>query len=176
MAKLGKSEKRLVALAVMVICAIVLVEFVITPVLERRKRLENSVARAQNDLADIQILAQDYARVMARSSQAANRLDRRPAGFSLFSFLDTLAGQAGVKSHLAYMNPSASPVPESPFRRSQVDLKLQRISMEQLMQYLYRIESSDNEVFVRRMKITRTGKDEPYVDAVIQVVTLELAA
>jgi general secretion pathway protein M len=175
MTRLGRSEKRLVLLASVVVCGILLTEFVITPVAAHKKKVETRLARATADQTDLRLLSRELGGLKARASGATAKLDSRPQGFNLFSHLEVLAGEAGVKPFLKSMNPSTSPVPDSPYRRSQVELKLERIGMDLVMGFLYKIESQDNGVYVRRVKITETGKGEPYVDAVLHVVTLERA-
>ena len=49
---------------------------------------------------------------------ARTNMAGRTSGFTLFSFLDTLAGQAGLKDRIAYMKPSTSILEDSPFKLS----------------------------------------------------------
>jgi len=86
--------------------------------------------------------------------------------------LDQLAGEAGIKDHIAYMKPSKSRPKNSPYNLSMVELKLQGISIKQLTPYLYMVETSKNMVFIRRISITKTGK-EGMIDAILQVETFE---
>ena len=41
------------------------------------------------------------------------------------------------------------------------------MTMEQLTQYLYKIETSPNMVRLKRLSITRKGKEQAYLDAVL---------
>ena len=53
-------------------------------------------------------------------------------------------------------------------------MKLQTITMEQLTTYLYKVETSKNEVNVKRISIAKAGKQAGYIDAVLQVETFEI--
>jgi general secretion pathway protein M len=53
-------------------------------------------------------------------------------------------------------------------------MKLQAITLEQLTTYLYKIETSKNNVFIKRISITKTGKQEQFINAVLHVETIEI--
>ncbi len=53
-------------------------------------------------------------------------------------------------------------------------MKLQGLSMKQLSPYLYKVETSKNSVFVRRLSITKKGKEEGFIDVILQVETYEI--
>jgi len=52
-------------------------------------------------------------------------------------------------------------------------MKLEGITLDQLVRYLYRIEHPDDLVFVKRLSITDNRKEEGYLDSIIQVVTFQ---
>jgi len=56
---------------------------------------------------------------------------------------------------------------------SRVEMKLQEININDLVSYLYGIESSDNMVIVKRLSITKAGQGNALISAVIQVETIE---
>jgi hypothetical protein len=97
----------------------------------------------------------------------------RSSGFTLFSFLDTLAGQVGLKDRIAYMKPSKTTLENTAYALSVVETKLQNITMKQLTSYLYRIETSDNLVRVKGLSISKTGKQAGTVDAVLMAETFD---
>jgi len=53
-------------------------------------------------------------------------------------------------------------------------MKLQMISMEQLITYLHAVETSPNMVNVRRLSISRAGKDKGVIDAVMEFETVDM--
>ncbi len=170
--QLSKRERYAVYLAVVFISIYIGVEFVVSPFLERRARIERTLAAKTQTLADMRLLQAEYESLKNQTEQFQQYFARRPAGFTLFSFLDQLAGDTGVKDHIAYMKPSRSKPLNSPYTLSLVELKLQGININQLSPYLHRVETSRNMVFIRRISITKTGK-EGFVDAILQVETLE---
>ncbi len=55
------------------------------------------------------------------------------------------------------------------------DLAASTVTLEQLTQYLFQVETAGKSAKVKRISITKTSKQEGYVDVVLQVETLEAA-
>ena len=77
----------------------------------------------------------------------------------------------GIKDNVTRMKPSTSAVGD--VKMATVEVKIDTITMNQLSQYLYRVEYSGNNLFVKRMSISETSKPEGYIDVVLQVETVE---
>ena len=92
----------------------------------------------------------------------------------MFSFLDQLAGEAGVKDRISYMKPSTKVEKNSPYKISRVEMKLDAITLKQLTTYLYGVETSKNMVDIKRISISKKDKKQGLLTAVLQVETLEI--
>ena len=171
--QLSKREKAAVGIALTCICLYVMVDFAVLPYLAHIDRLERRVSSRTRVLAEMKRLQGDYQALSARADLTRKRYAGRQKGFTLFSFMDKLAGQVKVKKHMTYMKPTTTPQKNSPFKLSQVEMKLEGLTLKQLTAYLYRIETSKDLVFIKRMSITKTSKQQGLIDAVLQVETLE---
>ena len=60
------------------------------------------------------------------------------------------------------------------YKMAMVEMKLQSIDLKQLTTYLYRIETSNEMVFVRRISISKEEKGRGLVNVVLNVVTYEV--
>ena len=172
LSRLNRRERIAVIAAAACVFVFVVVEFIITPITERRTRLEAILRQKQSVLAEMQSMKREYMSLKGENERFRQNFTARPQGFTLFSFLDQLAGEAGVKDNIAYMKPSKSRPKNSLYPLSMVELKLERISITQLTPYIHMVETSKNMVFIRRISITKTGK-EGLIDAIIQVETFE---
>ena len=74
------------------------------------------------------------------------------------------------------MKPSTSAQKNSPYKISQVEMKLQGITLRQLTTYLHMVELSKNMVYIKKLSILKTGKPKGFVDAVLQVETTEMSS
>lgn len=172
--RLSRRDRTALIIGAAAVLVFVVVQFGVTPFLEWRDRLNRTLRSQSAALAEMREMEGEYAARKARSEAFARQFAQRPGGFTLFSFLDQLAGQTDIKNHIAYMKPSKSEEPDSPYTVSKVELKLEGINLKQLTPYLHRVEveNADKMVFVRRMSITRKG-DKGLIDVILQVETYE---
>ncbi|MFC1811339.1 type II secretion system protein GspM [Thermodesulfobacteriota bacterium] len=170
--QMSRREKYAVFICAGFICLFVFLQFILFPYFDERDRLTRAVQVKTKMLEDVQGLKSEYDAIQKSVDVSKLHMSRREEGFTLFSFLDKLAGQTGVKEHITYMKPSISGQKESPYKTSSVEMKLQAVSMEQLTAYLYMVETSKNMVRIKRISILKTGKDEGFIDVVMQVETL----
>jgi general secretion pathway protein M len=168
--QLAKREKYLIALAVVVIVFAVLIQLVVVPIMDSRERMQSGVAAKEKNLQEIVRLSYEYQVLKQGSETLSQRLSSRPTNFTLFSFLEKAAGEAGVKNNIKYMKPSAS-TGKGPFKESLVEMKLETITLKQMVEYLKLIESPDDIVSIKRISIQTNKKEEQYLDAILQVLT-----
>ena len=168
--QLAKREKYLISLAVIVIVLALVIQLAIMPFVERRERYNNNVTVKQKNLQEMVSLRQEYLALQQGSDIIAQRLASRTKNFTLFSFLEKAAGDAGVKENIKYMKPSAS-TGKGVFKESLVEMKLEKITLGQMVDYLKLIESPDMLVSIKRISIQSNKKETQYLDAILQVLT-----
>jgi general secretion pathway protein M len=172
--KLSKREKYSIYLIVGFICLFVFFQFILFPFIDERDRLKRTIKVKTKILKEMIVLKSEYDMIKKKSGLSKNLIAKRKKGFTLFSFLDKNTGEAGIKDHISYMKPSSSVQKNSKYKISLVEMKLQAITLEQLTTYLYKIETSKNNVFIKRISITKTGKQEQFINAVLHVETIEI--
>jgi len=172
--KLTRREKYSICVALSTIGLFVLFQFVIFPHMDKRKRLERAVQVKTQILAEITALKSEYDAIQKKNDQSSTRFRKREKDFTLFSFLDKLSGRAGIKENITYMKPSTTVQKNSPYKISQVEMKLQGLTLQQLTAYLHMIETSRNMIYINKLSILKTGKEKGFVDAVLQVETSEV--
>ena len=170
--KLARREKYLVSVAVACIVIFVVFQFLIFPFLESRERTARGLKTKQSGLYEIMALGAEYEGYKNSSQGMQQVLAKRKKGFTLFAFLEEAAGKAEIKPHIKYMKPSSSSG-TGPYKESTVEMKLEGVTLEQLAGYLYRIESPDNLVNIKRISINENKKEKGYLDAIMQVLTFQ---
>ena len=171
---LNKREKISVAAAVAAVVIFLVMQFLVFPLFDQNARLSRTISIRQQELEEIRSLQAAYRKTAKKTEQARHHLKTRKRGFTLFSFLDALAGQTGVKSHIAYMKPSTTSQKDSPYRRSMVEMKLKAITISQLLAYLHGIETSRDMISIKRLSISKGEKQSDLINSVFQVETLEM--
>ena len=172
--KLSKREKYSVYIAAASLCLFVLIQFIISPLMDKKRNIERTIRAKTEILKQMKVLKSDYESFTQKAALSKRRFAERKKGFTLFSFLDRLAGATGIKDHITYMKPSTSAEKNSPIKLSKVEMKIQAITMKQLVDYLHHVETSENMVTIKRLSISTTGKREGFLNAVLQVETYEI--
>jgi len=151
----------------------ILIQFIVFPSIDKRKRLKRTLQVKEDVLLEMINLKSDYDAIEKRTNLAKVRFENREKGFTLFSFLDRLTGKARIKEYVTYMKPSTTVQKNNLYKISQVEIKFKGLTLQQLTTYLHMVETSKNMVYIKRLSISRTGKQEGFVDAVLQIETVE---
>lgn len=171
--KLTKREKYAIYALSGAILLFILIQFIVFPSIDKRKRLKRTLQVKENALLEMIALKSDYNAIEKRTNLAKVRFENREKGFTLFSFLDSLTGIARIKEYVTYMKPSTTVQKDNLYKTSQVEMKLQGLTLQQLTTYLHMIETSKNMVYIKRLSISKTGEQEGFIDVVLQVETVE---
>lgn len=171
--KLNSREKYAVIGAMLCIFFFLVMQILIFPLLDKRERLTRVIQENTNALKEMQAMKADFDEFQKQAHAAKAMFAKRDKAFSLFSFLDRLIGDVGIKENVKYMKPSTSVQKETKLKITTVELKIQAITMEQLTRYLHGVEHTKNNLHIKRLSIAETGKPEGYVDVVMQVETFE---
>ena len=170
--KFARREKYFISAAAVFIGIFCLFQFLVFPFFDTRRRVQRGVRAKKIALKEIARLSSEYNRYRRSSQDIQEVIAHRRKGFTLFSFLEGKAGDAGVKEYIKYMKPSISKE-TGPYRESMVEMKLEEITLSQLVGYLYRIESRDNVVSIKRISIKKNKKKPGYLDTILQIVTFQ---
>jgi len=171
--KLNRREKYAVSAAAAFIALFILIQFVLFPMIGTRDRLRRLIDAQTKTLGEMLALKSEYDAVVSQVNLSKSRLEKRQKGFTLFAFLDELAGESGIKNKIKYMKPSSAAQKDGAVKLLLVEMKLEAVTMKQLNAYLYRVETSENAVFVKRIALSKADKSPGSVDAVLQVETYE---
>ena len=170
--KLAQREKNFIAAAACIVVAALLFQLVVSPVIDNRRRMRRGIEAKREALRTIATLSGEYTRFQEDALGTKQRLAGRQKNFTLFSYLEKAAGEAAVKKHIKYMKPSASTV-RGPFKESLVEMKLEKVTLQQLTGYLQKVESPQDIVSIRRISVQSGKGEDGYLDAVLQVLTLD---
>ncbi len=171
---LSKREKIAVTAAAVVIIVVALAQYVITPILNEHKLLKRNIRIKTQAVKEMRMLQTEYNNLARKTEQAKHRFANRKKDFRLFSFLEKLASEAGVKSNITNMKPSTSTSTDASYTISKVEMKLQAVTLNQITAFLHKVETTGNMVVIRRLSLSRTSKKKPYIDAILQVETITL--
>ena len=170
--RLGKRERLIVSAGVVFVACFLVFQGIISPYLEARQTLERSLARKEREVLDMAILQQEYRELKSRQSGVVEQLKSRSPQFSLFSYLEKQASEVKVKDRVTYMKPSSSELDEG-YLESVVEMKMEEVTLGQLVDFLTQVESVENVVVIKRISIQKNNRTEDLLDVVISIFTIE---
>ncbi len=171
--QLHPREKVILTLGLAAMAITLFAYWVVFPLMDRRERSERQAVVREKELREMAAYQKEYEQIQKESRHTATLLAKRAPDFSLFSFLDQLAGTTGIKKKIVYMKPSSVRDPEKQYNLSRVEIKLDDVNLDQISRFLYRIETSPHLINVPRLSIKQTKQEGGFLEAVLQVETLE---
>ncbi len=171
---LQRREKIMIYAAGAILGCFLIAHIIIFPILDGRTSLENQIKSRTSELQEMRELKAEYESLTKDLNSSEARLKLRPKEFTLFSFLDDLAGKSGIKQNIENMKPSTSNLKGSPYTLSMVEMKMNSLTMEQLITFLHGVETSPNMIWVKRISITKGEREGQLLNSILQVETFQL--
>ena len=171
--RLEKREKLILLFGIFFVTGFIVLQAIVLPYMEARKTMTRSLSRNESELVGIELLRQEYLDLKSRQGDIEKRLAERTPGFSLFSFLEEQAAATKVKNRVTYMKPTANEIDEG-FNESIVEMKMERVTLDQLVAFLVKIESEEKIVSIQRISIQENGQEDGLLDSVLSIKTFEL--
>jgi general secretion pathway protein M len=172
--KLNKRERYAIMIAVSVVGIFLIVQLIIEPIFSKTEQKKKNLQTKSVMLEQMRQWQAEYEGLTQKSNLSKAHFGNRQKGFTLYSFLNQLAGEAEIKDRITNMKPTKKAQKNSPYKLSQVEMKLDAITLEQLTNYLYKVETSKNMVEIKKISITKKDKKQGLITAVLQVETVEL--
>ena len=152
MIDLKNKERKLIAVCAALVFAALVHGLIVSPILKKRSELDNKTSAALDQLYELKLLQREYDQILAENKIINQRLSKRPRDFALFSFLDQTANKLNLKKNLTSLKPSRKNIDNS-LAEDIVEVKLEGISLENLVNYLYEIESAGAAIAVASIRI-----------------------
>ena len=144
--RLERRERIFLWGGIIFVCCFLIFQGIVSPYLEAKQKLESSLLRARNDMLEMEILQSQYQDLRKRQGEISRMIDQRQPGFSLFTFLEQQANAVRVKDRVTYMKPSSTELDDG-FQESAVEMKMEQITLKQLVDFLSKIESCVLNIF-----------------------------
>ncbi|MGI6656923.1 MAG: hypothetical protein ACOX5Z_08915 [Desulfobulbus sp.] len=173
--QLSARDRRALIVGTALLAGFALLQFGLFPALATKERLERRVAHKEKAVAEMRLLQERHRQVHQHSGRLSEVLASRAEDFSLFSFLEQAAAAGAVKEQVVSMKPSASSA-DGPLSQSLVEMKIQAVSLSQLVGLLERVESPEHLVGVDKIAIQTSSRHPGLLDATLLMVGIDRPA
>jgi len=168
--QLTQDQQRIVIAGLVFVAAALFVQFAVFPYLDARNKVRNAIAGSEKTLRELAGLGGEFGVLRQRSGEIRRAIERRPPDFTLLSHLERRAVEAGVKTNIRSIRPLRS-VAVGAYEEAAVEIRLDKMTMKQLTDFLYLMESPEDAVRIRRMSVEKTREDPGYLNVQIQAHT-----
>jgi general secretion pathway protein M len=154
--RMAPRERLFLGIAVLSTVVLVLYLGIWDPLQTNREQLTRRIAAKEKDLAEMQRLRDMYLDVQRRFD--ANRAAFSTGEFNLFAYLQGEISQAVSKEHIISMNPSTKKI-GTEYQEEMVEIKLQQLSLPQIVDLVYRVEKGEHPLRFSRLQIKKRFND-----------------
>ncbi len=170
--KLEKRERILVQIAGALVAVLIAYNFAVAPIMDYVDGLDDRIAARERDLAGVQRLAATYATL--KSELNVVRHNTVPAGkdFSLFSVVEASFSKSVGHDKIGSITPQADKKLPDGLVQYSVQLKLNDVSLAQIVDALYAVRALPVPVGVADLRIERRSQNTHSFDVDLTCVAL----
>ena len=144
----------------------------IDPLFKHSADLDRQIISARRQLAELRTMQQEYQRQKSVVDTINNQL-KQQQNFAIFSRLEEFAGQTGIRNKILYMKPTVS-TPSEVYNEESVEIKMEGVTLEQLVRYLHQVENSPQLLKIKRLEIKPRFDNRQILTATFRVSAFTL--
>ncbi len=166
-------EKWMVAAAVAAVLSLVIFHGMVKPVTGFHERKQHAVAVKTDLLGRMKTLSAEYRLLQNRQASVQGNAVNQAENFNLFSFLEKVAGGAGLKERIGYMKPATRPSDTPAQIRRVVEMKLQGIDIGDLVTFLHGVEAANVPVTIHTLSVLKAGEAGEHLSVIVKCESVE---
>ena len=166
----SQRERIIVSAGGSVVAAVLVFLVIIDPLTTSIDKLDRQARRKAKDSQELALVAQEYLVKQARIGKLEQRMPIPPAQFSLLAFMEEATTTAQIRDRIVGMQPQA-PIVVQGYQETSVDLRLDGVSLPQILALLVAIEQAPYDVQVHHLQMKPKYDNPVNLDATLKIVT-----
>ncbi len=166
----SQRERIIVAAGGAVVAATLVFLLIIDPLMATIDKLDRQARRKAKDSQELALVAQEYVVKQTRIAKLEQRMPIPPAQFSLLAFMEEATTTAQIRDRIVGMQPQA-PIVVQGYQETAVDLRLDGVSLPQILALLVAIEQAPYDVQVHHLQLKPKYDNPVNLDATLRIVT-----
>lgn len=150
---------------------IVAFQVFVRPAISRVRTLRRVLSDKRQVLGELRAKSEEYNVISRELEKIRLEMGRQPEGRKILSFVERIQKDCGLMQKVVYMKPSTMTVNDV-YEETTIEIKLQSITLDQLTQFLLKIESSELTIGIRTLDIKRGVRDSRLLDTIVKLVSL----
>jgi general secretion pathway protein M len=168
--RFSQRERIIVAAGVTAVTAALVFLLVIDPLMATIDKLDRQARRKAKDSQELALVVQEYMVKQARIAKLEQRMPSPPAQFSLLAFMEEATTTAQIRDRIVGLQPQ-TPIVVQGYQETAVDLRLDGVSLPQILALLVAIEQAPYDVQVHHLQMKPKYDNPVNLDATLRIVT-----
>ena len=166
----SQRERIIVSAGGAMVAAALVFLLIIDPLMATIDKLDRQARRKAKDSQELALVAQEYVVKQARIATLEQRMPIPPAQFSLLAFMEEATTTAQIRDRIVGMQPQA-PIVVQGYQETAVDLRLDGVSLPQILALLVAIDQAPYDVQVHHLQLKPKYDNPVNLDATLRIVT-----
>ncbi len=168
--QLNQRERIFVFAGGFAIVLVLLYFAIVAPYQSALNRLDRQITVRSGQLQEVKVLQTQYLALQQQMSRMERLLGQRQ-NFSALTFVENLVERTAGRENLLSMRPQ-SPEVRNEFTVDAVEIKLERLTLRELLEFLLGIEEAATPMQVRNLYLKQRFDDRSLLDATMTVTAL----
>jgi len=169
--RLTQREKQFAIGGTVLLGLFVAFQVFVRPALSRVRMLRAVVAEKRETLNKLHTKSEEYNALRSQLEQVRQTIEDQQRDRQILSFIERVQKDCGLMQKVVYMTPSTTAISDL-YERTTVEVKFGAVTLDQIIQFLLKIESSELLVGVRSLDIKCGIQNPALLDVVIQVANV----
>ena len=167
--RLSPREKTIVVAGLIVLVLLFVWFALLNPYFKQMDTLDRRITAHRHSLSRVEKISEQIGQLRQQLAEVeTRRKGKRP----LFSQVENLTEQTGVREQLLSMRPQPA-TNQGKFRQQLVEIRLEKISLSQLVKLLHAVEYRSGGVQVKSMRVKPRFDDRSLLDVNMILMSLE---
>ena len=169
--RLTKREKQIVIFGIVCLGAFIAFQMIVSPALGRTKTLKRIVSQKREILTDLQVKSKDYNSLKEQLEKIRMSIQDQQKDRKILSSIEHIQKDCGISQNVIDLAPNTMVINDT-YERTDIEVKYGAVTLEQLVQFLMKINSSDMLIGIRSLEIKSDPENPALLDAVIQLISV----
>ncbi len=174
MIRLARREKLLVGGLVIFIASWSLFTVAVKPALTRLETLGRVIPENQQELEKVRAISEKYLLLSSRLDNLHSNIASQKEAIELLPFLESLIEECGLTKNLDTMKRDVLQI-DSNYSETIVEVRLESLSLGKLVDFLYKVESSQVRARTKSIYIKRNMANKNLLDSVVEIHSAKLS-
>lgn len=169
---LSESEKKTLKWGGVALVLLLYLVLIIFPLKDKEKEYKRQAQIKLKSAERVTAMSREYKELTSRFADLKKANPQKNENFTLFSFLDKVATDSGLKGSIKGMKPSIQA--KEGYTESTVAVELEDVQIKPLTEYIYLVESSGQNIIIKKVDIKPrySNPDKINVNLIISAIAI----